>query len=287
MTKLLPFAAQGAAPIGLRDGTALRPARAMEAYTAHCSVSGPDSAVSSWVGGDLHCIRQRRLSVLSVTCSSRKVSRRPLAGGRHSVLEKRNKTLSSSKRKSDDGLRDANSWSAGETVTALEPREEELLPLVGLYSSNSGRVKYADAKKSLEKPDNTDNVDRIAGNRPSPQEVKETVSERRDKVDGAEEWVEVDDEEWERSLKDHEEDVELVEVWEGDLPPMTAEEEAALLLEAEAEIFQIEKERREKDRRATHGAASSTFEQEVGECSSPCAPHSSASSVRAAFLYAS
>ncbi|CAI5480455.1 unnamed protein product [Closterium sp. Yama58-4] len=64
--------------------------------------------------------------------------------------------------------------------------------------------------------------------------------------DEDEEEEEEEEEEWDEDWEDEEEgedDDVRVELWEGDLPPMTEEEERELLLEAEREIAQLEAEK--------------------------------------------
>ncbi|CAI5516310.1 unnamed protein product [Closterium sp. Naga37s-1] len=67
---------------------------------------------------------------------------------------------------------------------------------------------------------------------------EEEEEEEGEEEEEEEEW----DEDWEEEEEGEEEDVR-VELWEGDLPPMTEEEERELLLEAEREIAELEAEK--------------------------------------------
>ncbi|KAL2614237.1 hypothetical protein R1flu_025929 [Riccia fluitans] len=131
------------------------------------------------------------------------------------------------------------------SVGVLQLREEEEIPVGSL------RVKDLSSKSKLSTPEYQAQNDQIptvseleAGADTSLEVVherftavmEETLTELDGKSDDDDmEWVEVGVDE------DEEEGDENVEIWEGDLPPMTPEEEEELLREAEKEIAELER----------------------------------------------
>ncbi|CAI7858926.1 unnamed protein product, partial [Closterium sp. NIES-53] len=154
------------------------------------------------------------------------------------------------------------SWASGTTVASLGRREDDVDAEGSDVATRSRATRglRADNKKELENAGTAsvaaavaastavleaapvvreeDKSEIIAG-KPAADVARERGQDEEEEEEEIEEEEEEWDEDWEEEEDGEDEDVR-VELWEGDLPPMTEEEERQLLLEAEREIAQLE-----------------------------------------------